>query len=90
MSQQERTRIDPETKLTPFELKLLGLIAVHTIKHGSLCASKPDIARHLECCIRTADRSTRRLRDEGYITVTPKHGPNGGQAANEYRLAIRK
>lgn len=87
MSQQERTRIDPETKLTPLQYQLLGCIAAHTVKNGSLVASKEQIAEHLECNQMTVDRAIRRLREEGCISITSQYAQNGARTANVYTLA---
>lgn len=48
--------------------------------------TKQEMAIHLECCVRTVDRSVRTLRNAGYIEVVPKYDKAGGAIANEYKV----
>lgn len=65
--------------------RVLALIARETEEHGSMCASKNDLAENLDCCVRSIDRAIQRLKREGMVTVQAEYGPKGGQLGNSYR-----
>ncbi len=73
--------------LTPTQERILGFIAMHSVGGGSACLSKQELAQSMGCCTKTVDRAIRKLKAEGYVEVLPVFGGNGGQEANEYRIA---
>lgn len=72
--------------LTPTQERLLGFIVSQSAQGGSVRISKGQLAKRLDCCLRTVDHAVRGLRDAGYIEVAALYGEDGGQICNEYRL----
>lgn len=90
MSKNVENRIaEPQVRavLSPVQERLLGFIVSQCAETGSVRLSKNQLAKHLDCCVRTADNAVRGLRDAGFIQVTPLFDENGGQICNEYRMA---
>lgn len=90
MSKNVKTQITETQKkpvLTPAQERLFGFIVSQCMKNGSVRLTKNELAKHMECCVRTIDRAVRKLRDEGYIEVVVLYGEDGDQICNEYRLA---
>ena len=75
-----------ESKLTPTEERLLGFFTARIVDGKPMKLTKQEMAIHLECCVRTVDRSVRTLRNAGYIEVVPKYDKAGGAIANEYKV----
>lgn len=73
--------------LSPTQERLLGFIVSQCAGTGSVRLTKGQLAKHMDCCVRTADHAVRGLRDAGFIEVTPLFDENGGQICNEYRMA---
>lgn len=77
-----------EIKLTPFQQRILGLIAARSaMSEGEVFRSKKWISEQVHCDMKTVDRAIARLRKEGMIVVEERYGENGGQLPNVYRVA---
>lgn len=77
-----------EVKLTPFQQRILGLIAARSaVSEGEVFRSKKWISEQVHCDMKTVDRAIARLRKEGLIVVEERYGENGAQLPNAYRVA---
>lgn len=73
--------------LTPLQRQVLGFIAEAATLQGGVCvATKREIATAVGCCLETVDAAVKVLRKNGMVTIEPRHNPDGGQAANAYRI----
>lgn len=75
---------------TPIQNKLLCLITDECLKNGSVSISKAKMAEQLNCCIHTADKAVKILRNRGYIEVIEQYDDNNSRLANKYVLIKKK
>lgn len=73
--------------LTCCQQRIMGFIAAEAVAAGGVCvAAKRDIAAAVSCDPKTVDRAVKMLCAQGLLFVEPRHNPDGGQAANAYRI----
>ena len=77
-------RADPTLRLTRTDLSLMRAVAS---EEDGICATKAQLASMLGRCVRTMDRSVRRLQEAGLIEVEYLTDDYGASIGNAYELA---
>lgn len=78
------TRIRNVKNMTP--LLVCTFIELNHIEQHNESSSYEDIAKHVNCSLRSAKNTIKRLKDMNIITVKKRQHDNGANLSNEYTV----
>lgn len=77
-----------DLKLTATDLRVLGVIAYHANRDRSAWPKQKTIAARLKLTREAVNRSLKRLKQRGYVEITPQSRRDGGQRENVYYVPL--